>query len=282
MPKNVVYDDPEVNEREYVQDPEVREDAVDREVSSPAEPPYTPPPKQPLWKKPAFVIGLLGFLVVAAAAATFAYFHYRNRVSTDNAQIDAHIVPIASKIYGTVAEVLVNDNQQVKAGDVLVRIDPRDLQARVDQTKAALQYAESQARAAGAGVPLASQTTASGTSEATAALNAAQADAERARLDAERAATALVSAAQANVQQAQANNDRAQADLTRMRPLAAKEEISKQQFDAYVAAARVAESQLRAAQENLRSAQQDAQQRRASASAAEARVAQARAAVQSS
>ena len=225
MPKNVVYDDPEVKEREHVQEPDVREDAVDRRYRA-LQPPYTPPPKQPIWKKPAFVIGLLGFLVLAAAVATFAYFHYRNRVSTDNAQIDAHIVPIASKIYGTVAEVLVNDNQHVKAGDVLVRIDPRDLQARVDQAKAALQYAESQARAAGAGVPLASQTTASGTSEATAALNAAQADAERARLDAERAATALVSAAQANVQQAQANNDRAQADLTRMRPLAAKEEIS--------------------------------------------------------
>ena len=115
-----------------------------------------------------------------------------------------------------------------------------------------------------------------------AALNAAEADAQRARLDAERAATALVSEAQAKVHQEQANSEKAQADLNRMRPLVDKEEISRQQFDAYLAAARVADAQLRAAQEGLNSAQRDAQQRRASATAAEARVAQARAGVEAS
>jgi membrane fusion protein (multidrug efflux system) len=264
-------------------EPEVESPEVDNEVvSSPAEPPYSSAPKRPVWKNPAFLIGLGGGLLLIGAAALFAWLHYRDRVSTDDAQIDGHIVPIASKIYGTVAEVLVNDNQPVKAGDVLVRIDPRDYQAKVDQEKAALAYAESQARAAGAGVPLTTQTTASGTSEATAALNAAEASAQEAQLNADRSSTALIAAAQASVQQAQANYDKAQADLARMRPLADKEEISKQQFDAYLAAAKVADGQLRAAQENLRSAQQTAEQRRASAVAAKARVEQARAALQSS
>src|SRR5512138_1813836 len=72
------------------------------------------------------------FLLVAAAAAYGAYLHFRDRVSSDDAQVDGHISAIAPKIAGNVIEVLVADNQEVKAGQPLVRIDPRDFQARVD------------------------------------------------------------------------------------------------------------------------------------------------------
>lgn len=255
---------------------------LDDAVSSPAEPPYTPASRRPIRKRPAFVFGLLGGLVAIAALVFFTWQHYRFRESTDNAEIDGHIVPVASKIYGTVAEVLVNDNQAVKAGDVLARIDPRDLQAKVEQEKAALQYAQSQAGAAGATVPLTTATTSGGTSEAQAGLTAAEAAVQEVRVEAERATTALVAAAQANVQQAQANYDKAQADLARMRPLAAKEEISKLQLDAYVAAAQVADGQLRAAQENLKAARQNAEQKQSAVIVAQAQVAQARAAVETS
>src|SRR5580658_7295408 len=68
-------------------------------------------------------------VLVAVAIGLLLYFH--NRESTDDAQVDGHITPIASKIYGRVAEVLVNDNQSVKAGQVLVRLDPADYQASV-------------------------------------------------------------------------------------------------------------------------------------------------------
>ena len=61
--------------------------------------------------------------------------------------MDGHITPVASKIYGKVAEVLVDDNQHVKAGQVLARIDARDYQAKVDQAKAARALAEGQAQA---------------------------------------------------------------------------------------------------------------------------------------
>ena len=80
-------------------------------------------------------------------------------VSTDDAQVDGHIIPVSAKIYGNVAEVLVNDNQQVKQGQVLVRIDPRDYQAKVDQARAALAFAESQAKGATVNVPLTRETT---------------------------------------------------------------------------------------------------------------------------
>src|SRR5690348_2660192 len=102
---------------------------------------------------------ILGALVVLLAVGAWAYFHFRNRVSTDDAQVDAHITSVAPRVSGTVLAVLVNDNQQVKAGDVLVRIDPRDYQARVDQAKAALLQAESQLRTAQTVVPLTNETT---------------------------------------------------------------------------------------------------------------------------
>src|SRR5690349_17773790 len=57
-----------------------------------------------------------GFVVLAVIVALYLY--YRNRESTDDAQVDGHITQISSKIYGRVAEVLVNDNQEVKAGQV--------------------------------------------------------------------------------------------------------------------------------------------------------------------
>src|SRR6267154_1803325 len=74
-----------------------------------------------------------GAVVVAAIAALFVYYH--NRETTDDAQVDGHITPMASKVYGRVAQVLVEDNQAVKAGQVLVKIDPRDYQAALDQAK---------------------------------------------------------------------------------------------------------------------------------------------------
>src|SRR5208283_1640829 len=77
------------------------------------------------------VVVFLVLLAVAAAAGTWMYYHYRDRVSSDDAEVDGHISAVAAKVAGSVVEVLVTDNQPVKAGDVLVRIDPRDFQTRV-------------------------------------------------------------------------------------------------------------------------------------------------------
>src|SRR5579862_2668922 len=68
-------------------------------------------------------------LMGLAATAVGLYYHFRDRVSSDDANVDGHITAIAPKISGTVLEVLVLDNQAVKAGQVLMRIDPRDFQA---------------------------------------------------------------------------------------------------------------------------------------------------------
>jgi len=222
---------------------------------------------------------LLGGAAAVALAAVALFLYYYNRVSTDDAQVDGHVVPVASKIYGNVAEVLVDDNQQVKSGQVLVRIDPRDYQARVDQARAALVLSQNQAQAARVGVPWTQETTQSGSSGADAQLANAQAESEKARYTYERDSTAELAYARANVQARQASYDRARADLERMKPLVAKAEISQQQFDAYVATARVEESELQAAKEKLAAAQKSADLAKAAMDAAHAKVAQARAGV---
>jgi membrane fusion protein (multidrug efflux system) len=218
-------------------------------------------------------------VLVLLLGAVSAYAYFSRRVSTDDAQVDAHIAPIAAKVGGNVSDILVADNQLVHAGDVLLRVDPRDYQARVDQACASLAAAESQARGANAGVPLTSATTASGTSAATAQLAAASADHARAVVDYERASSSELAVAKADVDARRATAERARADLERMAPLAAKNEISKLQFDAFVAGQRVAASELAASEQKLANAEKQAESSKALMAASEARVDAARAAV---
>ncbi len=224
-------------------------------------------------------LGILGGAVlIAAVVGLFLYF--QNRESTDDAQIDGHITPIASKIYGKVASVLVDDNQAVKAGQLLVKIDPRDYQAAVDQARAALELAESEARSAGVDVPRTAANVASGSSSADAGLLAAQADVARAQATYEQAQTADVAFAQANVDKSIANAALAQADLARYKPLMEKGEISKQQYDAAKANADATASALKADQEKLSQAQRNVEVVKAQLDATKARVMQARAGVE--
>jgi len=224
-----------------------------------------------------FLLG--GAVLVAAVAGLFFYFH--NRESTDDAQVDGHITPVASKIYGRVAEVLVQDNQQVKAGQALVKIDPRDYEASLDQAKAALALAESEAQSAGVDVPRTRENVASGTSSADAQLAGAEADLARAQATYDQAQTADLAWAQANVDKSRANAQFAQADLARYAPLLEKGEISKQQYDAAKANADATASALKADQEKLAQAERNVDITKAQWNAAKARVDQAHATVSS-
>src|SRR6266404_1497198 len=206
-----------------------------------------------------------GLALLVAVIGLIVYYH--NRETTDDAQVDGHITPIASKIYGRVAEVLVTDNEQVKAGQVLVRIDPRDYQASLDQAKAQLALAESEAASAGVDIPRTRENVASGTSSADAQLAGAVADLERARVTYDQARTSDLAWAKAN--------------LARYKPLLDKGEISKQQYDAAKANADATASALRADQEKLAQAQRAVDIARAQLTAAAARVEQAKAGVSS-
>ncbi len=177
-----------------------------------------------------------GTVVLAAIVGLFLYFH--NRETTDDAQVDGHITPMASKVYGRVAQVLVEDNQAVKAGQVLVKIDARDYQAALDQAKASLALAESEARSAGVDVPRTRENVASGNSSADAQFMGAQADLASAQATYEQAQTADLAYAQANVEKSRANADAdatasaLQADLQKQAQAQRSVEVAKAQLDA--------------------------------------------------
>lgn len=85
------------------------------------------------------ILALLAILVITGAiygGRTVVF--YEHHETTDDAQIDGTINPILPRVSGYVEQVLVQENQPVKAGDVLVRIDTRDLQAKIDQDMAAI------------------------------------------------------------------------------------------------------------------------------------------------
>ena len=220
-----------------------------------------------------------GGVLLAVLLGLYLYFH--NRESTDDAQVDGHITPIASKVYGRVGKVLVRDNEQVKPGQVIVQLDPRDYQAALDEAKASLALAEGEARSAGVDVPRTSETAASDTSSAQAQLAGAQADLMRAQAAYDQAQTADLAYAQANVEKSRANSVLAQADLARYLPLVKKDEISKQQYDAAKANADATASALNADEQRLAQANRNIDISRAQLDASKARVLQAEAGVAS-
>jgi membrane fusion protein, multidrug efflux system len=235
------------------------------------------PPK--LWTKSKVRRLMAAGGVVLLAAATGLFFYYHNRESTDDAQVDGHITPIAAKVYGRVSEVLVHDNEEVKAGQILVKLDPRDYQAALDEAKGQLALAESEARSAGVDVPRTRENVASGNSSADAQLLGAQADEMKAQAAYDEARTSDLAWAQANVARSKANAELGQADLARYTPLLAKGEISQQQYDAAKANADATASALKADQERLAQAERNIEIAKAQLEAAKAGVLEARAGV---
>ena len=253
---------------------------------------------------------LIAAAVLAIGAGAAVWYHTSGRESTDNAQVEAHITPLAARVGGAILEVRVRDNQRVAAGDVLVRIDSRDYDVALARARAELADAEAAASMAASGLPIAETTTASDAQRAAGSTASATA-ASAAAGGAVDAAGARVQAARARTVEAEATAEKAGKDRDRLRGLVAKEEISQQQFDAVVASAKVAEAAVESARADVLEAetgvraaesrlaeskgavrQAQASQRatevgpaqvrvaRARLDAAQARVAQARAAVQ--
>lgn len=95
------------------------------------------------WKPLRFVALAVG-LTIAAAVAPFAWNYLQSYESTDDAQIDGHIDPISSRIDGTIVRVNVEDDDRVKAGELIAEIDPRDYQVAAEQASARLDYAQAE------------------------------------------------------------------------------------------------------------------------------------------
>jgi membrane fusion protein (multidrug efflux system) len=172
-------------------------------------------------------------VLAAVVAVSLAWRHFSGRESTDDAQVDGHVAPVAARGAGTVVAVLVADNQQVEKGALLVRIDPRDYEVALARAQADLAENEATARAASRTVPLTSTT--AGSQETVA-------DSELA------GAVARHAASEAQLRQAQGRERQTAQDVERFRPLLAKDEVSKQQFDAAATAADAARAAREAAE----------------------------------
>lgn len=175
-------------------------------------------------------------------------------VSTDDAQLDGHINQISARISGHVLRVNFEDNQFVRAGTVLVEIDPADYRVAYDRAVAEQAAAMASAAGARAGVPITAVGTASQVATARARVQSARAGIVASQKDRD--------AAEARVREARAVSARAQSDLRRLTPLVARDIISRQQYDQAVAEAKAAAAAVEAADASMRAARQQVNQAR--------------------
>jgi membrane fusion protein, multidrug efflux system len=228
-------------------------------------------------------LALLAVVVVLVAVYGFRLWRYwEAHVSTDDAFVEAHVSPVSARVRGTVLEVLVRDNQDVSAGAPLVRLDPRDLEVKLHQARAALQTAQSRLRMFAAGVPMTDQSTRSQvalaeatTAKAALGIDGAQRILEerQSRLAARRAA---VQAAQADVAARQADFERAGLDRGRIHELFERKLIARQELDHAESAFKTAAAALEAARQRLDGARAEVMQAEAEISSQEVALAQSR------
>src|SRR5271170_4972292 len=195
----------------------------------------------------ARIAALLLLAVVIVAAGLFL----RNSLaweSTDDAQVNGHIMPLSARINGYVLEVPVIEGQLVHAGDLLVTIDPKDYKIAVEQAEATLADAQASAASSRFNVPITSVTTQSNLDSANTAVLNAEAGLNAAKQNFE--------SAQALLEQAEANAARSDADLGRYEQLVAKEDISHQQYDQAIAAAKANRSGVVSASASVQAAEQ--------------------------
>jgi len=198
-------------------------------------------------------LAVVGVLVVAGAVWGIQRWRFGlGHVSTDNAQVDGHIVPVTAKVGGYVQEVLVEENQRLARGDLMVVVDPAELQVRLAEAQA--DVAAARAAAGGDGV-------------------VGQVDAEASATRARREAL------EERLNSARAQRDRTAKDLARIQELAAKQIASTQQLDAAQAAAEAAAAEVAALERDVVGARAAESGAGAAGRVADARLARAEAAV---
>jgi len=188
----------------------------------------------------AWMAGLAVFAALIGGG-TLYWLSARNFESTDDAFVDAYMTQMASQVAGRVTELRFSDNQHVTAGQVLLRIDPRDFQARLDQAKAQQANARAGVEQARAQVAL-----------------------QRANLD----------QAGANVRFAEADLLQAQQDYNRYRAID-PHAVTRQQVESATATFHSAQAKLDASRQAVGGAQAQVQAAQAQVLAAEASVQQA-------
>jgi len=229
---------------------------------------------------------LIGFATLVVLAGVGygirAWLYSLRHVTTDDAYVETLIVPLAAKVAGHVAEVRVDDNQLVKAGEVLLKIDPRDYEAKRDQARAAVAVAAASFQSAKSDADLARETTRAQADEARAVLEGtrvaertaeATVDETRAKVEAKRAAMAAMSS---DVTGAGSSSQQAVKEKDRMRRLVDSGYVSQRDFDVADSVAATSAATLEATQRRLTVAEREVQQAEAELAGRILAVAQAR------
>lgn len=165
-------------------------------------------------------------LAAAAGAGTLYWLDARHYEDTDDAQVDGHFAELSTRIEGTVTYIdpNVENNHSVKAGDLLLQLDPRDYEVALERAKADLKTRQAQARAAQLEVPIVDAAAFNQLRQAEAARQEAVASVETAQAE--------LAQAQHRLQQDEAVAGRAERDRARYRSLVEKHEISRSDYDA--------------------------------------------------
>jgi membrane fusion protein, multidrug efflux system len=229
------------------------------------EPAKKPEPPVTRGRGRAFIIFFL-FLLIAGGVGVYFWLQSREFESTDDAEVEAHLNAISSRVDGAITRVYVDDNQFVKAGDPLVDLDPRDFQVTVDQARAQVAQARSQVTAQQPNVPITvieNSTNITGAEADVATAEAAVGVSER---DRETAAARLA--------EAQANAAKAHSDLARYTVLIKNEEVSQQEFDQVSATAKAQDAAVDANRAAVESAARTVVQRQSQLAQVQSRLAQ--------
>ena len=191
-------------------------------------------------------------LVLSIVAGVYYFRFIAPFESTDDAFIEGHVIPIASQVPGRVVKLLITDNQEVKKGDVLLKIDPRDYETSLAQGRADLAAARSRMDESQAQVKVSEARVA----QAQATVAAAEAESRRAADDLKRyesVESRAVSKSAFDLTQAQARTANANLEAARSQMKAAESEVALSQAGVETAAAAVqqAEAKLQQAELNL-------------------------------
>jgi membrane fusion protein (multidrug efflux system) len=202
-------------------------------------------------KKPFLILG--GVIVVFAAVTGIYLLATANQENTDDAQVEADVVPIAARVSGQIAKRLVEDNQRVKKGDLLVQIDDADFAARGKQAEAELETARAQAAAADSQVQVVEASAKGGLQSARAIYSGSSVGVAN--------ADAQLAAARAGLERAKAEARKGELDLQRTRQLVAGNALPRERldnaqvaYDASQAALAQAQAQVSVASEMRRAA----------------------------
>src|SRR5690348_5402403 len=221
------------------------------------------PPARSRSRVASIVVLLL--LLIAVATGGVLYWNYAQTFeSTDDAQVDTHLNSISTRIAGTVTAIHAEENQLVKAGELVAELDPSDYSVAFEQARAEMTQKQAEVSVQNPSVPIVENANQTG-------IEAARADvanSEAAVAWAERDSVA----SQARLREAEANSAKAQADVARYKALVDKDEIPRQVYDQAIANVNALAAAVDSARATAEAGQKAVEQRRAQLAETEAKL----------